>query len=352
MITLAHGNLLDADVEALVNTVNCVGVMGKGIALQFKKAFPDNFKAYERACKRREVRLGSMFVFATGALRNPRFLVNFPTKQDWRSKSGLEDIRAGLTALVAEIRARGIRSVAVPPLGCGHGGLQWEDVRPVIEDALAELPDVDVRLYAPGATPAPAEQRVGTKAPNMTPGRAAIVQLMVRYAAFDYRATQLEIQKLAYFLQEAGEPLRLTFKAHHYGPYADVLHKVLETMEGHFTRGFQGDRSPDTEIEVLAAGKQLADEHLAANPHTGERLERVARLIEGFETPYGLELLATVHWLVTHQPEGQRDLGGVLAGLQGWSRRKGDLFTEHHVRVALERLTSEGWISGGDSERA
>jgi O-acetyl-ADP-ribose deacetylase (regulator of RNase III) len=344
VITLANGNLLDADVEALVNTVNCVGVMGKGIALQFKKAFPANFKAYAQACKAGSVRPGSMFVFATGAPHNPRFLVNFPTKQDWRSRSRLEDIESGLRSLVAEIRERRIRSIAIPPLGCGNGGLDWQQVRPLIEAAFATLPEVEVRLYAPGVTPAAVDQPIGTEVPNMTPGRAAVLQLMTRYAALDYRTTQLEIQKLAYFAQEAGQPLRLQFKAHHYGPYADKLHKVLEHMEGHFTRGFLGDRSPDTEIEVLPAGREASERFLASDAASRERIERVARLIEGFETPYGLELLGTVHWLCTHGDTPPSDVNGVLEGVRAWNRRKGDLFTEHHVTVALDRLHEDGWL--------
>ena len=344
MITLATGNLLQADVEALVNTVNCVGVMGKGIALQFKKAFPANFKAYAQACKSGDVRLGAMFVFATGSLRNPRLIVNFPTKQDWRSRSRLEDVRTGLQALLSEIRERRIRSIAIPPLGCGNGGLEWGDVRPLIESAFAALPEVEVRLYAPGVTPAAANQPVGTTVPNMTPGRAAVLHLMSRYVALDYRATQLEIQKLAYFAQEAGQPLQLQFKAHHYGPYADKLHKVLEHMEGHFTRGFQGDRNPETEIEVLPAGREAAERFLADDAASRQRIDRVARLIEGFETPYGLELLGTVHWLCTRGENPPTDVPGVLDGVRAWNRRKGDLFTEHHVTVAIERLREDGWL--------
>src|SRR5271169_1518288 len=142
MIEFASGDILQADVEALVNTVNCVGIMGRGIALQFKNAFPGNFKAYEAACAREEVQPGKMFVFETEALTNPKYIINFPTKRHWRGKSRIEDIEAGLTALGAEIRTRGIQSVAIPPLGCGLGGLDWEEVRPRIEAAFRDLPDV------------------------------------------------------------------------------------------------------------------------------------------------------------------------------------------------------------------
>ncbi len=149
MIEYRTGNILQADVEALVNTVNCVGIMGRGIALQFKEAFPANFKAYAAACARKEVGPGRMFVFETALLGNPKFIINFPTKRHWRGKSRIEDIDAGLEALAGEIRARGIRSVAAPALGCGLGGLDWRLVRPRIEAALGCLEKVSVIVFEP-----------------------------------------------------------------------------------------------------------------------------------------------------------------------------------------------------------
>jgi O-acetyl-ADP-ribose deacetylase (regulator of RNase III) len=155
MIELTSGDILKSDADALVNTVNCVGVMGRGIALQFKNAFPNNFKAYEAACKREAVQPGRMFVFETGQLTPPRFIVNFPTKRHWRGKSCMEDIDAGLVDLVKVIQDKGIRSIAVPPLGAGLGGLDWNEVRPRIEQALGELTDVQVLIYEPKGAPAP-----------------------------------------------------------------------------------------------------------------------------------------------------------------------------------------------------
>lgn len=142
-------DILQADVEALVNAVNCVGIMGRGIALQFKETFPANFKAYAAACARKEVQPGRMFVFETGFFGNPKYIVNFPTKQHWRDKSRIEDIEAGLEVLVREIRSRDIRSIAVPPLGSGLGGLDWRLVRPCIEAALGTLGDVRTVIFEP-----------------------------------------------------------------------------------------------------------------------------------------------------------------------------------------------------------
>ena len=191
MIRIASGNLLEAPVDALVNTVNCVGYMGKGIALQFKQAFPANFKAYEAACKIGAMIPGRMLVHDHGLLIQPRYIINFPTKRHWRGKSRMEDVEAGLTALVIEVRDRGIRSIAIPPLGCGLGGLDWEDVRPRIEAAFTSLPEVDVHLYAPTGAPAAKKMLVRTERPEMTPARALFIKLMETYATLDYSRTLL-----------------------------------------------------------------------------------------------------------------------------------------------------------------
>jgi O-acetyl-ADP-ribose deacetylase (regulator of RNase III) len=152
MLELVEGNLLEADAGALVNTVNTEGVMGKGIALQFSKKFPEMYAAYRAACKAGEVRPGRMHVFERGEMFQPRYVINFPTKRDWRSPSRLGDIEAGLAALVEEIRNRRIRSVALPALGCGNGGLNWKDVLPLIKAALEPLKDVRALVFPPTRT--------------------------------------------------------------------------------------------------------------------------------------------------------------------------------------------------------
>ena len=158
MIDVTRGNLLDAPVEAVVNAVNCVGVMGAGIARQFKQAYPENFRAYREACDRGEVRTGELLVVAVGGPTNPGYIINVPTKRHRRGRSRLEDIDAGLCSLVAEVERLGVRSIAVPALGCGHGGLEWRDVRPRIERAFADLAGVRVVLFEPSGSP-PAGRR-------------------------------------------------------------------------------------------------------------------------------------------------------------------------------------------------
>jgi O-acetyl-ADP-ribose deacetylase (regulator of RNase III) len=343
MIEFRQGDILKADVDALVNTVNCVGVMGRGIALQFKNVFPDNFKAYAAACKRGEVQPGRMFVFETGHLTPPRFIINFPTKRHWRGKSRLEDIQAGLVALVVEIRRRRIKSIAIPPLGSGLGGLDWRDVRPIITRALAEVPETTALVFEPGAA-TDARANWSTDVPNMTAGRAALVGLMGRYLRplLDPYVTLLEVHKLLYFMQAAGEPLRLRYVKAPYGPYAENLRHVLRAIEGHLVQGYaDGGDAPDKQLALVPGAEQEADAFLATQAPTHERFERVARLVDGFETAFGLELLASVHWVATH--EHARDLKSIEQRTYAWGARKRS-FTPAHIACAADRLRSEGWL--------
>ncbi len=344
MITITKGNLIYAEAEALVNTVNCVGHMGKGIALQFKKAFPDNFKAYEQACRKEAVRPGQVLVYETSSILNPKYIINFPTKRHWRGKSQLKDIEAGLISLVKEIKKRHISSIAIPPLGCGLGGLKWNVVRPLIESAFSDLPEVEVALYEPAGTPDTANMPIRTKYPGMTSSRAMFIKLMQQYSELAYRLTLLEMHKLAYFLQEAGEQLRLRYIAHLYGPYAHNLNKVLEVMEGHFIKGYGDSQKPDIEIELLPGTIEKANKFLKKHHEAARRLKVVAKVIEGFETPYGMELLASVHWVVHHNDVTITSVDDVVQEIHSWNDRKRKVFKPEHIHVAWQRLSDEGWL--------
>lgn len=344
MIELSQGNILKSDAEALVNTVNCVGFMGKGIALQFKKAYPQNFDAYHKACNAGEVQPGRMFIVDLHSMLNPKYVVNFPTKRHWRADSRYEDIESGLEALVSEVQRSGIQSIAIPPLGCGLGGLDWNKVRPMIEQAFASLPGVRVLLFEPAGAPEAKAMPVRTERPKLTVARALFIRLMDQYVSQAYRLTLLEIQKLAYFLQEAGQPLKLKYQAGHYGPYAPNLNKVLETLERHYTSGYGDSQKPDVEIELLEGAAQEAEVFLSSHTAEHDRLARVNRLIEGFETPYGLELLSSVHWLAVHGTPAARDKDAAVTGVAEWSDRKRRMFRPEHIRLAWERMASEGWM--------
>lgn len=350
MIEFAHGNLLEAHADALVNTVNTVGVMGKGIALQFKKAFPEAYRQYVRACSAQAVRLGEMYVVEVGGLgTTPRYVVHFPTKKHWRSKSRLRDIEVGLADLTRTVRRLGIQSIALPPLGCGNGGLDWSLVRPLIEDSFGPLDDVRVLVFEPRGAPAPTAMPDRTAPPEMTLGRAALVLLMKRYqdGMLDPFVSLLEVHKLMYFLQASGHELKLAYAKGKYGPYAENLRHVLNRIEGHFVSGF-GDayEAPEKPLRLLDGVTRQAEDFLAtaAKAELHGRLDRVGRLISGFEDPLGMELLASVHWVLYEDPARYcEDAEATIAAVHRWNSRKRKVLKPEPIRIAWRRLKDLGW---------
>ena len=344
MIEFKTGDILSENVEVLVNTVNCVGVMGRGIALQFKRAFPENFEAYAKACRREEVLPGRIFVFDTEQLSNPRYIFNFPTKRHWRGKSRIEDIEIGLEALAHEIQVRGIRSVAIPPLGSGLGGLDWNEVRPRIERALASIDDAKLIVFEPSGAPTADKMVRNREVPKMTPSKAALVGLMHRYLSglLDPFISLLEVHKLMYFLQESGEPLRLRFRKAEYGPYAENLRHALNAIEGHLISGYaDGGDAPDKKLELVPGAVSDANDFLEENLGIRSHIERVASLIDGFESSVGLELLSTVYWIVANEEIDAFD--DVVSHFYSWNARK-RRFSERQIGIAVNALNREGWI--------
>lgn len=350
MIEYTTGDILNADAEALVNTVNCVGIMGRGIALQFKNTFPKNFEAYAAACEREEVQPGRMFVYETGFLTNPKYIINFPTKRHWRGKSRIEDIEAGLRALVEEVHARGIRSIAIPPLGSGLGGLEWHDVRTRIDAALHDLDGVRVVVFEPNGKPDNGKAFKPKAVPKMTAGRAALVVLMNRYLSglLDPFVSLLEVHKLLYFMQEAGQPLKLRYKKATYGPYAENLRHVLHDIEGYMVSGYRGEDAPHTQLELVPGAVSDAEAFLRDDTTTRQHFDRVADLVDGFESPFGLELLATAHWVMTREHAASVD--DVITHTYAWGERKHE-FTQRQIGLAAGTLRDHGWLDDPHSLR-
>jgi O-acetyl-ADP-ribose deacetylase (regulator of RNase III) len=347
MIETTEGNLLHAPVEALVNTVNTVGIMGKGIALQFKQAYPHMFRAYAQACKAAELQLGKMHVFDMGALvGGPRWIINFPTKGHWRASSDKVDIETGLQDLVRIIKHLNIRSIALPPLGCGHGGLDWGAVQPLIESALGSLPDLRVLVFSPGSTPLAQAMPNRTERPKMTIGQAALIALMDRYrkGLLDPFISLLEIHKLLYFLQAAGQPLRLHYEAKEFGPYAKNLRQVLIRLESHYIQGYgDGQDSPSKPIELLPGAADEAQLFLKEDALIRQRMERVTDLIEGYEDPVGLELLSSVHWVMHHNPEAKLSATVATNAVHAWNDRKRRTLKSEPLAKAWRRLSDKDW---------
>jgi O-acetyl-ADP-ribose deacetylase (regulator of RNase III) len=353
MIRYTQGNLLDAPAEALVNTVNEVGVMGKGVALMFRDAFPGNTSAYQAACKRGGVKVGRMFVVQNQDLTGPRWIINFPTKKHWRHPSKLEWVREGLQDLARVLVAKRIRSVALPPLGCGNGGLEWSHVRREIEAALAALPEVEVVVFEPTSAYQNVPKRQGLE--ELTPARALIAELVRRYLVLGIECTNLEVQKLAWFLQRVirtlglRDPLDLRFTANKYGPYADRLRHLLDGLDGSYLHCEKrlSDAGPFDTIWFEDSKREAVRNYLGTEEARDflPALERTTVIIDGFESPLGMELLATVDWLLSERG-CDKTVAGLRQGLSAWpggpaaARRKQAMFDDRMLRLALDRLTS------------
>jgi O-acetyl-ADP-ribose deacetylase (regulator of RNase III) len=279
------------------------------------------------------------------ARTTPASSSTFPTKRHWKGKSCIEDIKSGLADLIGFVQQRQIRSVAIPPLGCGLGGLNWEEVRPLITEAFQSIPDVAVLLFEPAGTPQAAAMVRDDKVPNMTVGRAALLGLMRRYlaAVMDPTVTLLEVHKLMYFMQEAGEPLRLNYQKAPYGPYAENLRHVLSHIEGHFTSGYgDAEDRPDKPLELKLHASEQAETFLAEHEATRQRFDRVADLIKGFETTFGMELLSTVHWVANREEATTPE--EAVTKIHTWNSRK-RMFESRHIHLAWERLREAGWLA-------
>ncbi|PRD54695.1 type II toxin-antitoxin system antitoxin DNA ADP-ribosyl glycohydrolase DarG [Sphingobacterium gobiense] len=341
MIQFLQGDLLQADTQALVNTVNTVGVMGKGIALQFKNRFPKNYQIYKEACKRQELKIGQMLVVKDGDLLNEKYIINFPTKEHWKSPSKIEYIEQGLSDLKEVIKQYSIKSIALPPLGCGNGGLDWNIVKPMIVESLGNL-DVLISVYEPNAAIKnflQAEEISQQK--KLTPAKAMILYLMFHYEAVGNISSLFSANKLAYFLQESGENLRLNFKAYHYGPYAVQLNHVLYSINGVYLKGLEQNQAKAFEPLLLNYDRYNEVESFVKSNLSillMDRLRSVLKLVEGFESTYALELLASIDFL--RKQENVSSLEEVKARIGRWNQRKANLFKLEHIELAYDHLES------------
>ncbi len=353
MTRFTQGNLLDADVDALVNTVNTVGVMGKGIALMFKERFPENYKTYAAACKRGEVETGRMFVTASVELSGPRWIINFPTKEHWRGQTQLAWIEEGLANLRRVIEEKQIRSIAIPPLGCGNGGLDWDVVKPLIAQALGDLEGVETVVFEPTSKYQNVAKRKGVQ--KLTPARALIADAVRRYSVLGLECSILEIQKLAWFLERVIDqrglenPLDLQFTADRYGPYANRLTHLLDALDGSYLQCDKrlADANRGDTIRFDDDQREKVADYLAGTEGRpfADAIEQTDRLIDGFQSPLGMEALATVDWLLTREgaKPSVQDIRSALAKWPGGpsaAKRKQDLFTDRLLKAAIDRLRS------------
>lgn len=345
-IEFKTGDMFQEPTEAIVNTVNCVGVMGKGVALEFKRRWPANFRAYKHVCDAGELKPGKVFVFENQDFLNTgihRYLVNFPTKQHWRAASRMEFIDSGLDDLVGWIKKTGVSSIALPPLGCGNGGLNWSEVRLLIEEKLSDLEGVRCAVFAPvEAASLPEQTLIPT---DLTQARAI---MMVAFSEFEKffggGLTRLTAQKLAYFLQVSGINFGLKFVKEQFGPYSETLHASFKALEkkGYLT----GYAENESGIVVTQAAYAASDELLRKNNFDSELIiKKLSLLIDGYENPYGMELLSSVYFL--YAEEGISTQPEMSEALEAWSKHKRQSFPRDAVEMALSRLKEDGYIISG-----
>jgi len=338
MIRFTKGNLLNASTHALVNTVNTVGVMGKGIALQFKDAFPYNFKEYALACKTKWLQPGRLLIVRENTIHGERVIINFPTKTEWYQKSQYEYIESGLKALSTELSKDEIRSIAIPPLGCGNGGLSWHVVKPMIVKYLSVFSNIDIIIYEPNEAVKELLKKQGTvNEAKLTPARAMLLYSMYYYESFGEPSSLFVANKLAWFLQRTGENLKLKFEASHYGPYSVQVGHVLHALNGKYLKGLEQMNTKafeqiELQYDTLDDVKRYIDLELKT-----EQRERL-RLLDGFQSALSLEILATVDYVKHEKVTNEED--EIIEHVQNWSNRKRDLFQDKYIRIAIQHLNN------------
>ncbi|MEQ8421822.1 MAG: macro domain-containing protein [Arenibacter algicola] len=341
---IIKGNLLNAETQAIVNTVNTVGIMGKGIALQFKERFPQNFRAYRDACKNGLVKTGKMFVFTESDLQGDKIIINFPTKEEWYRKSQYNWIEEGLKDLVVVIKSMDIKSISLPPLGCGNGGLKWDKVKALMSQYLGNLSDVEVFIYEPNAKIKEVLQKENSKKEvKLTPARAMLLYALFKYEKYGEYSTVFTANKLAYFLQESGENLKLKFEPYTYGPYAQAVEKVLYALNGKYLKGLeQMNAKPFEPLQLNYNRYKEVEDYIDDNlsEKQKDRLLGLFNAIEGFESTLSLEILSSVHYITANNPKIQKE--EIVAKIKGWNKRKSELITEQYVSIAFDHLHDYG----------
>lgn len=301
MVKILIGDIFESKADALVNTVNTVGVMGKGLALGFKNRFPDMFADYARRCKRGGVRLGQPYLYRRSA---PPHIVNFPTKGHWRSRSNLSDIVRGLEYLEAHIHEWGITSLAVPSLGCGEGKLEWSIVGPTLYRHLDRLGTL-VELYAPF---------------KIEPGWIALVVILeqVSQERYHWIVNRTGFQKIAYFATEVGIPTGLVYKRGSYGPCAAGIEQLLSRLENNgLIRERQSFESKTSETLVGPAYLDVKHAYASMLDVWKDKIDRVVDLIVRM-APNDAAIAAAAHFVATE-----------------YARQHGRRATEHEVYEAV-----------------
>lgn len=336
MIQYVEGNILESDAMALVNTVNLVGVMGKGIALQFKKQFPINFKLYKKACEENTIGIGKLLVTKEQTVFGEKIIINFPTKKDWRKSSEYSYIEDGLDDLIRIIGEYHIKSVAIPPLGAGNGGLHWEIVKKIIEGKLSSLP-IDIIVYEPNAV---IVDRMKSERVKLTPARALLLYVMFDLVKHGEYISEFSTEKICYFLQRFGanELFKLKFEAKYYGPYSGKVRFVLNALNGSYILGYSDmDKKPFESLSLIADSFGEIEDIVNKNDFLRDVAAKTKCFLDGFYSDFGLELLSSIDYVMCQY--GNISVDEIYQRLSQWNHRKGKIFNDHkYIEIAKNHL--------------
>ena len=342
MIEYTIGNLFESDAEALVNTVNTVGVMGKGVALQFKKNYHNNYKAYVEACKNGDVQIGRMFVVRDHSLLGEKLIVNFPTKTDWRKPSEYEYVERGLDALVDTIRQYGIKSIAIPPLGAGNGGLHWDKVKKMIEEKLAAL-DVRIIVYEPSQQ---IKEQLAKERVKLTDARALLLYVLFDLVRHGEYVSEFSCEKVCYFLQRFGAKkyFKLEYSPYYYGPYSGKVRHVLYALNGSYIMGYSDmDKKAFSPLNLIPDCWNEVSQYVESKSELKETAERTMAFLRGFYSDFALELLSSIDFLL--QSGQATDRQSVIDGLNSWNDRKRSLFSDtRYIDISLKHLSEASFV--------
>ncbi|GHT13665.1 Appr-1-p processing protein [Bacteroidia bacterium] len=337
MIHYIKGNILESDAQALVNTVNTVGVMGKGIALQFKKAFPNNFRAYQVACEQKEISVGKLFVTKDSNLNSgEKIIINFPTKKDWRKPSEYSFIEDGLDDFLKTIEKYQIKSVAIPPLGAGNGGLEWEKIKHIINKKLGSV-DMDILVYEPNQE---IKEHLKTERVKLTSARALLLYVLYDLVRNGEYVSEFSSEKVCYFLQKFGgeKYLKLQFIPNFYGPYSGKVRHVLNYLNGSYIMGYSDmNKKPFDPLTLIADGYDTVETYINDNVELSEIATKTTKFLNGFYSDFALELLSSIDYII--QTNKTFDQQIIAQKLEEWSDRKRSMLSkQEYITLAVEHI--------------
>lgn len=337
MIIYKKGNILESEADALVNTVNTQGVMGKGIALQFKNAFPSNYKIYQDICRNGNFQIGDLLIVEeNGLISGKKTIINFPTKTSWRKPSEYSYIEKGLDKLVQVIEEKKINSIAIPPLGSGNGGLNWEIVKKMIEDKMSHLP-IDVFIYEPNSQ---IKEKLKEERVQLTGARAMLLFMLYKLVANGEFVSEFSSEKICYFLQRFGakEHFKLEYKPNFYGPYSGKVKYVINYLNGSYIMGYSSmDKKPFETLDLVSDGFEKVESYILSKPNLVQIVNKTESFLDGFYSEFALELLSTVDYISLNKETF--DLEIIKSELESWNERKRTLFSnDRFLNISINHL--------------